>query len=149
MGTDTDLVDTSNRVAPSNGAIDDALLNTGGAGEPTRDEVLDFINGFDAADHDKDRDKGEPRNQMGDPLHAQPVSVIYGPDLDDAIVYFATNDGFLHAIDASTGEEQWAFIPPRVPRRPGRSVHRLQLADEALRHRRQPASADESATTTA
>jgi type IV pilus assembly protein PilY1 len=111
MGTDQDLVDASNRVVPSNGAIDDALLNTGGAGEPTRDQVLDFINGFDAADHDKDRDKGEPRNQMGDPLHATPVSVTYGPDLDDAIVYFATNDGFLHAIDASTGEEQWAFVP--------------------------------------
>ena len=34
------------------------------------------------------------------------------PDRDDAVVYLPTNDGFLHAIDARTGRELWAFIPP-------------------------------------
>ena len=42
---------------------------------------------------------------------------IYGgtpasPDINDAMIYFATNDGFLHAVDPLTGIEQWSFIPP-------------------------------------
>ena len=54
---------------------------------------------------------------MGDPLHAKPVSVVYGgtaasPDINDAVIYFATNDGYLHAIDTMTGVELWSFIPP-------------------------------------
>ena len=48
---------------------------------------------------------------MGDPLHSQPVSVIYGPGLRDGLLFVATNDGFLHALDISTGIEQWAFFP--------------------------------------
>ncbi|HJR70719.1 MAG TPA: PilC/PilY family type IV pilus protein, partial [Gammaproteobacteria bacterium] len=91
--------------------ITDALLNTGGAGLPTRTEVIDFINGLDAADTDNDGVLTEPRYQMGDPLHAQPASVIYGPTVDDAVLYFATNNGFLHAIDPTTGSEKWAFVP--------------------------------------
>jgi type IV pilus assembly protein PilY1 len=108
----TDLTDTRNRVDLANGTIDDTVLNTGGAGEPTRDEVIDFINGYDAADEDGDADRTEPRNQMGDPLHSQPMSVVYGPDMRQGLIFFATNDGFLHAVDLESGIEQWAFIPP-------------------------------------
>lgn len=53
---------------------------------------------------------------MGDPLHTRPAVVIYGgtvtsPNIDDAVVYAVTNDGYLHAFDAKTGKENWAFIP--------------------------------------
>jgi type IV pilus assembly protein PilY1 len=106
------LTNSSNQVNLLNGSIDDALLNTGNAGDPTRTEVIAFINGLDASDVDQDSVLVEPRNQMGDPLHAQPVSVVYGPTANDANVYFATNDGYLHAIDAQTGIERWAFLPP-------------------------------------
>jgi type IV pilus assembly protein PilY1 len=109
---DPDLTATSNRVATTNTlGITDALLNTGGAGLPARNEVINFINGLDAADVDNDGVLTEARNQMGDPLHAQPASVIYGPTVDDAVLYFATNDGFLHAIDPTDGSEKWAFVP--------------------------------------
>ena len=63
-------------------------------------------------DVNQNNNTNEPRDQMGDPLHSQPVTVIYGPTVDDAVVYFATNDGYLHAIDTKTGVEKWAFIPP-------------------------------------
>ena len=45
--------------------------------------------------------------------HAQPATVVYGdPQNSGNIVLFnATNDGFLHAINADTGEELWSFIP--------------------------------------
>ncbi|MFZ4551995.1 MAG: pilus assembly protein [Aquabacterium sp.] len=32
----------------------------------------------------------------------------------DAMIYTASNDGMLHAFDAATGEEKWAFIPSAV-----------------------------------
>ena len=105
------LTDPTNSISSINAAIDDALLNTGLPGEPTRLEIIDFINGIDTADADGDGDKVEGRYQMGDPLHAQPISVVYGPTNDDARVYFATNDGYLHSVDVVTGVEQWAFLP--------------------------------------
>lgn len=72
-----------------------------------------------------DIDRGAPlvsRQEMGDPIHARPVSVIYGgspgsPNINDAVVYFATNDGYLHAINPHSptpeagGNELWSFIP--------------------------------------
>jgi type IV pilus assembly protein PilY1 len=55
----------------------------------------------------------EPRYDLGDPLHAKPVVVIHGGDAaaPGAVVYALTNDGLLHALDADTGRERWAFVP--------------------------------------
>jgi type IV pilus assembly protein PilY1 len=105
------LTDPTNQVVKTNALITDALLNSGLPGDPTRDDVIDFINNTDVADWNQNGNTSEPRDQMGDPLHASPTTVIYGPTLQDAVVYFATNDGFLHAVDATTGVEKWAFIP--------------------------------------
>jgi type IV pilus assembly protein PilY1 len=112
MGTSTLLTDPDNIVQSSNGLLDDTVLQTGGAGEPTREEVIAFINGEDLPDTDQDNDLTEARTQLGDPLHSQPVSMVYGPGLRDGLIFSATNDGLLHAFDLETGEEQWAFIPP-------------------------------------
>jgi type IV pilus assembly protein PilY1 len=112
LGASTDLTIAGNRVAKTNTSLTAALLNAGATGEPTRDNVIDFVNGVDVTDVDQDNNITEPRNQMGDPLHSQPATVIYGPTLQDGVIYFATNDGFLHAIDSRTGVEKWAFIPP-------------------------------------
>ena len=101
-----------NRVEKTNSALTAALLGTGAPGDPTRDEVIDFMNGLDLPDTNQNSLTTDARNQMGDPLHAQPVSVIYGPDLRDGLVFLATNDGFLHAIDLESGIEQWSFVPP-------------------------------------
>jgi type IV pilus assembly protein PilY1 len=102
---------TGNVIASGNGALDNTILGLGQPGDPTRTEVLDFARGVDVTDEDQDGDVLEARNVMGDPLHATPKSVIYGPTLTDAVVFFATNDGYLHAIDPDTGVEKWAFIP--------------------------------------
>ncbi len=63
--------------------------------------------------------------KIGAPLHSQPVLVTYGGDnAEDAdlTLFVATNDGFLHALDASPdkesttegGKELFAFIPKEL-----------------------------------
>jgi type IV pilus assembly protein PilY1 len=70
------------------------------------------MNNLDTPDTDQDNDTTDVRTQMGDPLHSQPVSVIYGPGLRQGLVFMATNDGYLHAVDLESGVEHWAFVPP-------------------------------------
>lgn len=85
---------------------------SGVAGDPTVAELVDWIRGNDLADID-----GDPltvlRKQIGDPLHSQPASIIYGgtPADPDGLVIFGTNDGYVHAIDMRTGTEAWSFLP--------------------------------------
>ncbi len=84
--------------------------------------LLDWMHGVDVADESprdaRDRPAGdgdhrEPRFELGDPLHSRPVVVDYGGDRAQprSVVYALTNEGALHAFDARTGRERWAFIP--------------------------------------
>ncbi len=115
LGT-KDLTAVANLVTPTNTGITDGMLNIGNPGDPTHKEIIEFITGNDTPDHaptmNGNHITDEPRHQMGDPLHSQPVSVIYGPKITDGVVYFGTNDGYLHAINISDGTELWAFMPP-------------------------------------
>ena len=108
------LSHSSNAVHRANLSIDEALFGIGDPDDPGRDELIDFMRGAEVGG---DGGNGNPRIQMGDPLHGKPALVTYGgtaaaPDSTDQIVYVATNDGYLHAIDAQTGTERWAFVPP-------------------------------------
>jgi len=72
----------------------------------------------------RDRDK-----ILGDIVHAQPVYVRASQNtyLDDGFgdykvttqsrvptLYVGSNDGMVHAFDASNGQERWAYIPPML-----------------------------------
>ncbi len=49
-----------------------------------------------------------------DVLHSSPIAVTYGKDLADNFIdkiLVGTNDGGLHFINGTTGEEEWMFIP--------------------------------------
>ncbi len=79
-------------------------------------DVVKHIRGIDVRDENQNNDRNEQRFWMGDPLHSKPEMITYGgsenaPDPEDNVLYAATNDGILHAIDPSTGVEKWAFIP--------------------------------------
>lgn len=111
----SDLSATTNHISSANaGSIDPALLGlTGADAEPTKAELIDWIRGADLADIDNDPFTNV-RRQMGDTLHSQPAVVVYGggdPLVMDVVVFSATNDGQLHAVNANTGEELWTFIP--------------------------------------
>ncbi len=56
------------------------------------------------------------------------------PGTDAAVVFTATDDGYLHAIDAQTGAELWSFVPlerlSRADRRRADSPPRVSAAEE-------------------
>lgn len=105
------LSDPGNRVEVANAALTPALL---GVAEAQRDDLVRWMRGADLADLDGDGDRAEPRRQMGDPLHARPVTLDYGTDASDVVVFVTTNDGYLHAVDADDGAELWAYVPGRL-----------------------------------
>ena len=112
--TDPDLTAAANALTPSNATnftLGDFGL-TGATGEPSIDNLIRWIRGEDVADEDLDPATTVIK-QMGDPLHSQPAAVVYGgtPAAPEVVVFTATNQGTVHAVNADTGEELWAFMP--------------------------------------
>ncbi len=112
-----DLTSANNQLTPSNAGaftLSDFAL-TGSAGEPTKDELIRWARGEDLRNEDNNS-ATNVRYAMGDPLHSQPAAIVYGgtPANPDTVVFMATNDGYLHAIDAATGVELWSFIPKQL-----------------------------------
>ena len=144
LGASKTLTDASNAIKDGNTAN---LTNTllGVANDTVRKNVIAFARGEDVTDTDGDDDFTENNHQMGDPMHARPAVVIYGgttasPDVNDAIAYVPTNDGYLHAVDTKTGVEKWAFVPkdflPRLQERydnPAISTQRSYALDGDVR----------------
>ncbi|MGI9235006.1 MAG: pilus assembly protein, partial [Woeseiaceae bacterium] len=111
----TDLTTATNWVSTAN--ITNFTLAdfglTGATGEPSLTDIINWTRGMDVKDSDVDGSVTDPRDDMGDTLHAQPAAVVYG-DTDgtyDVVIYTATNNGYLHAIDADSGAEKWSFVP--------------------------------------
>ena len=113
--TDKDLTANSNAVSIANKdtftPADFGL--TGSADEPTMEQLIDWARGVDVTDVVPD---SNVRNSMGDPLHSQPAAVVYGGTVasPETVIFTATNDGYVHAIDGTTGVELWAFIPSEL-----------------------------------
>ncbi len=84
----------------------------GALGEPEMADLIDWARGADVKNEDDDVET-TTRNAMGDTLHARPATVVYGDTQGgmDVVIFIATNDGYLHAIDAESGQEKWAYIP--------------------------------------
>ncbi|KPJ93650.1 MAG: hypothetical protein AMJ55_07625 [Gammaproteobacteria bacterium SG8_15] len=76
----------------------------GAANAAEKDAIINWARGR------TDDGSGLRPNPMGDPLHSTPQVVNYGGSIG-AVVYVATNEGFLHAIDANSGNERFALIP--------------------------------------
>jgi type IV pilus assembly protein PilY1 len=116
-GADDTLSGANNAITPSNSAAfqDSDFGLTGATGEPTMDEVIRWMRGEDVRDEDGNA-ATTVRNAMGDPLHSQPAAIVYGGTAQnpDVVVYTATNDGYLHAVNGATGEEIWSFVPKNL-----------------------------------
>lgn len=102
--------------AISAATVTDTML---GVAAGTEQEYIDWANGIDTFDWDGDSDITEVRQQLADPLHSRPFVVTYSvdpadPTQDKLVMFFGTNEGYMHAVDAQTGEELWAFMPPEM-----------------------------------
>ncbi|MEE9320312.1 MAG: PilC/PilY family type IV pilus protein [Granulosicoccus sp.] len=113
LGSSTDLAGSdTNRLISANAANILPWLNLSPALASNNsyvNELISWTRGMDVFDSDGDGDTSESRGEMGDPMHSQPLLLNYAGG--DSVVYIATNEGFLHAIDSETGEENYAFIP--------------------------------------
>jgi hypothetical protein len=101
--------------------------------DPERKKLVDHIHGIDAYDANENLNFTEERSwKLGDIFHSNAV-IVGSPNsnFQDAgfsgsgefydtykgrtkIVIVGGNDGMLHAFNAGTGAEEWAFIPPSV-----------------------------------
>ncbi|MCW9004262.1 MAG: PilC/PilY family type IV pilus protein, partial [Gammaproteobacteria bacterium] len=107
------VLTASNQVHENNANMSLATLGIPMQTAAYRDTLLQWARGIDVKDDDGDGALTDARRYMGDPLHGQPALIPYGgteanPDIT---AYSVTNDGYLHAIDAGTGKELFAFIP--------------------------------------
>lgn len=119
--TPVDLTAVEHRFHEDNAAITDDLLNIGGQGSNAseqavlRENLIKWVRGVDVLDSDMDGSVVDARRQMGDPMHSRPAIINYAiPGNSDAVrsvLFVGTNEGFLHALDSDTGEEQFAFVP--------------------------------------
>lgn len=105
---------------------------------PITDAAVTFgmLGAVDATDRGLVLDFMRARNEqrMGDPMHSVPQVVTYGGSATAPIdvVYVATNDGFLHAINAAdnSGQEMWSFVPEELLGR-----QKLLMTNPALANR--------------
>ncbi|MBS1196233.1 MAG: Tfp pilus assembly protein tip-associated adhesin PilY1 [Proteobacteria bacterium] len=116
--------------------------------------MLNYLRGQDRYE-DQDRSAGygiyrrlyrDREKILGDIIHSQPVYVrgpyydyldtgyaLFKDDKSTRLptVYVAANDGMLHAFDAVTGDERWAYVPPTaLP-----AMHKLADKFYASNHR--------------
>ena len=109
-------------------------LNSASTGYPgafaSRD-IVDYLRG----DTSKEVQYGgvfrNRQSVMGTTINSTP---IYSPDTN--MVYVGANDGMLHAFDAETGAEKFAFIPSSIVKKTGGGAGTLSwLANQDSRHR--------------
>ena len=94
---------TSNAIVEFNAAnVSQADLGAADAAETTA--IMNWASGK------TDDGSGLRPKPIGDPLHSTPQVVNYGGSIG-SLIFFGTNEGFLHAIDAATGLEKFALIP--------------------------------------
>lgn len=104
-------------MAPSNQVHENNLLisatDLGLPNNARRNAVLQWARGVDVLDSDGDGVTTDARNEIADPLHSKPTIVNYGgtATTPDSVVFFGTNQGYLHAIDTASGREIFSFIP--------------------------------------
>ncbi|MEW5909961.1 MAG: PilC/PilY family type IV pilus protein, partial [Thermodesulfobacteriota bacterium] len=126
LGSTTDLTASSNSFSTGNPLLTSAILGNPTSGVPT---IINYVRGADAEDEDGDSDITENREVMtGDILHSEPLIIQYDAnDMSKTYIFFASNDGMLHAVKDTDGTEAWAFIPPD-------QLHRLRLMVEGTGH---------------
>lgn len=114
---------TSRVIVTSNGGsgIDFSAANVGSVVNPDSASfsdaaVVDYLRGSRAGEGGSFRQRF---SLIGAVINAEPVLAR-----DEGMVYLASGEGMLHAIDTATGAEQWAYVPQEMWSSIGQSVQR-------------------------
>jgi type IV pilus assembly protein PilY1 len=110
------LTSASNQLHEDNAAVTVTMLGDTAMTTTDRTELLQWARGIDLFDVDSDGLTTDIRRRMGDPLHTKPVLVSYsGTDAaPDMTLYSGTNEGYLQAINTTTGAEVFTFAPQEL-----------------------------------
>ena len=108
------LFSDSNRLSIENNAL--TAEQFGLENNDDRDNIIDWLHGYDVRDENRDGNTRDFRRYMGDPLHSRPAIVTYGgtEEAPDSLVFIGTNEGLLHAINTESGTEHYAFMPKEL-----------------------------------
>lgn len=111
------LRDRENHLDFSNAwQVPGSLMGVSGAFEKW--QLISWASGMDIDDRDGDGSHDDFRHSIGDPLHTQPLIITYNKKNNfsraDKLLFFTTNDGFLHAVDTRTGVTTFSFIPTEL-----------------------------------
>lgn len=101
-------------LSTTNSLITKEMLGlTAAATESQRNNLILWGSGEDLFDEDGDGFTSDANRFVGDALHSRPFLVTYGGTAANPqdVLFVSTNMGYLHAIDGTTGEEMWSFIP--------------------------------------
>jgi len=109
--------------------------------------LVDFVRGDKSNEDTSSAQKlyRERKHRLGDIVNSEAVYLgkylfdygvtngypAKGSSRSDPTVYVAANDGMLHAFNAATGEERWAYIPSMILK----DLHRLADRDYPNKHR--------------
>jgi len=86
-----------------------APFSTGSTGLPA--PLVNWVLGQDVQDENGNGNTAESRPSLhGDEIHSRPLPIDYGSNT--VRVFYGSNDGTLRAVDAASGQELWAFVPP-------------------------------------
>ena len=114
LNTSANKVDLSN----INNLTNDTLGLPASSTLEYRKRIVNFMRGWKNGETDSNATPPpEKRYHMGDMLHSEPLVMTYnkgtGPSSagKKQYIFAGTNEGYLHAFDAETGEEKFAFIP--------------------------------------
>ena len=92
------IADSGNRLEPRNTRISRDMLGLGPLATESVDEMLEAFRSL---------------RRLGDPgMHA--VAIAEFPATAQRVAYVASQDGMLHALDADSGVELWAWMPKEL-----------------------------------
>ncbi|MCB1755068.1 MAG: VWA domain-containing protein [Gammaproteobacteria bacterium] len=100
---------SSNILHESNSYLNKDLFDISGQSDAYYSDLVKWARGVDVKDANNDGNYSDIRKHLGDPMHSRPTIINYSET--DSVVFFGTNEGFLHAIDTDDGSEVFSFIP--------------------------------------
>jgi len=118
--SNVNLATSSNRinVANINNLSNSVLGLASSSTEEYRKKIINFMRGWKNGVTDTNATPPpQKRYYMGDMLHSEPLVMTYnkgsGPTQvgKQQYIFAGTNEGMLHAFDAQTGQEKFAFMP--------------------------------------